>query len=384
MSPRPSPVTPQTQATPSTGRFDSLDALRGVAALVVVLWHWQHFFFVGTVLPLSTPKFPLQGVLAIFYKDGEIAVDLFFCISGFIFYWLYANAIATGSMSAGRFFVLRFSRLYPLHLLTLVVVAALQVDYQAQGYGYFVYAANTASNFVINLLFVSGWVSRGFSFNAPVWSVSVEVFLYGLFFVMCRWLPISFATVLAACLFGLLGLPRFPTLLGRGMVSFFLGGTAALVYARLMQGRSPYQWSAVLGALVTTLWAGLVLAIALAAPGVVGLDFIRKFAVLALFPLTVLSLALWEHTRGIKLHRLTVLGDISYSTYLWHFPLQLATVVVFDSLGLSRQLFTSPLTLVAFFLVLIGVGYVSVHWFERPAQAWLRGRFRSDRSSRAA
>ena len=385
MSPTPSSATAQAQSTPAAGRFDSLDALRGVAALVVVLWHWQHFFYVGTVLgPVPPPGYPLARVLAVFFKHGEAAVDLFFSISGFIFYWLYASAIAQRSVSAVRFFILRFSRLYPLHLLTLVFVAALQAVYWAQGHGYFVYPANTTSNFIINLLFIPGWVSRGFSFNAPVWSVSVEVFLYGLFYVMCRWLPVSFVTVLAACVFGLLGVPRFPALLGRGMTSFFLGGAAALTYARLLQQRSAGQWSTAVAAVTALLWAGLLLAIGLGLDGEVAKDVMRKFGVLVLFPLTVLSLALWEHTRGIKLHRLTVLGDISYATYLWHFPLQLATVVVFDGLGLSRQLFTSPLTLVAFFLVLIGVGYVSVHWFERPAQAWLRGRFRSDRSSRAA
>ena len=30
-------------------RFHSLDVVRGIAALSVVLWHWQHFFYDGTI-----------------------------------------------------------------------------------------------------------------------------------------------------------------------------------------------------------------------------------------------------------------------------------------------------------------------------------------------
>lgn len=349
--------------------------MRGVAALVVVLWHWQHFFYVGSTLgPIPAPGYPLVSLLFPFYGHGEVAVDLFFSISGFIFYWLYAEAIGAKAVSAGRFFILRFSRLYPLHLLTLLLVAVLQVVYSRAGHGNFVYPANTTSNFIINLLFIPAWVSRGFSFNAPVWSVSVEVFLYGLFFVLCRYLPLSVVTLAAASIFGMLGVPRFPALLGRGMISFFVGGIAALIYQRLA-ARPDVRRSALMVVGVTAL-AGMlfVVGIELDVMRVIARETMRKTAVLALFPAAVLSLALLERAFGWKLHRLGVLGDISYAVYLWHFPLQLMTIMLVDRLGVSRHIFTSPLTLLAFFVALISLGYASVYGFERPAQAFLRAR----------
>jgi peptidoglycan/LPS O-acetylase OafA/YrhL len=355
------------------GRLDSLDALRGVAALVVVLWHWQHFFYVGSTLgTIPPPGYPLVSLLFPFYGHGEVAVDLFFSLSGFIFYWLYAESIGSKAVSAGRFFILRFSRLYPLHLLTLLLVAVLQVVYRHGGHGDFVYPANTSSNFVINLLFIPAWVSRGFSFNAPVWSVSVEVFLYGLFFVLCRFMPLSVVTLAAASIFGMLGVPRFPALLGRGMISFFAGGIAALIYARVVSRPDSRRWSLIVVGVTALAAVALLVGIELDMMRFVARETIRKTAVLSLFPASVLSLALLERTFGWRLHRLGVLGDISYAVYLWHFPLQLVTVLLVDRLGISRHVFTNPLTLLAFFIALISVGYASVYGFERPAQSFLR------------
>jgi peptidoglycan/LPS O-acetylase OafA/YrhL len=67
-------------------RLFALDALRGVAALAVVLWHWQHFFFQGAMPgSLQAEQQPLYSVFSIFYRHGGDAVALFFSLSGFIF-----------------------------------------------------------------------------------------------------------------------------------------------------------------------------------------------------------------------------------------------------------------------------------------------------------
>ena len=99
-------------------RFHGLDALRGVAAVGVVFWHWQHFF-AGSAETYDPARAPLAGLLAVFYRHGWLAVDLFFCLSGFIFFRLYSGRVARGELAPARFALLRFSRLYPLQLLTL-------------------------------------------------------------------------------------------------------------------------------------------------------------------------------------------------------------------------------------------------------------------------
>ena len=123
----------QTQLLPK--HLYSLDVLRGIAALAVVFWHWKHFLIYGAGLDLEFINFPeldydrqpLFPLFEPFYSQGIRAVDLFFCISGFVFYWLYSNRVRENEVDLRQFSVLRFSRLYPLHFVTLITVASLSV-----------------------------------------------------------------------------------------------------------------------------------------------------------------------------------------------------------------------------------------------------------------
>ena len=84
-------------STPAPGgRKYLLDVLRGIAALAVVLYHWEHFTIPGMGVPLA-------GALDIFYRTGAFAVPMFFSLSGFVFFWLYAGRIHAGDVGAARF-----------------------------------------------------------------------------------------------------------------------------------------------------------------------------------------------------------------------------------------------------------------------------------------
>ncbi|GAB3906115.1 hypothetical protein GCM10028803_37980 [Larkinella knui] len=66
------------------------------------------------------------------------------------------------------------------------------------------------------------------------------------------------------------------------------------------------------------------------------------------------------------------MGDISYSAYLLHFPLQLAFVLLVTKLEISSTVFESPVLLVLFFSVLITLSLASHRYFEIPVQKKLR------------
>lgn len=93
-----------------------------------------------------------------------------------------------------------------------------------------------------------------------------------------------------------------------------------------------------------------------------------------LFPLTIITLALAEVKRGTLGRRLAFLGHLSYSSYLLHFPLQLGLMALILRLGLTSEVFYSPSSLILFFLLLIPASLASYFYFERPAQAFLRGK----------
>jgi peptidoglycan/LPS O-acetylase OafA/YrhL len=75
----------------------------------------------------SCNRLPLYGLLQPFYEAGEYWVWLFWCISGYIFFWKYRDAIHDRSTGGWIFFLLRLSRLYLLHLVTLALVALARI-----------------------------------------------------------------------------------------------------------------------------------------------------------------------------------------------------------------------------------------------------------------
>lgn len=91
------------------GRLDSIQVLRGVAAMLVVLFHFRHY--INNVYPLKD----LGDRLFLF---GEAGVDIFFVISGFII--VYASRNKENNTFA-EFAIKRFFRLYPLYFVVLTV-----------------------------------------------------------------------------------------------------------------------------------------------------------------------------------------------------------------------------------------------------------------------
>lgn len=368
-------------------RFYSLDVLRGVAALSVVLWHWQSFFLPFNKLgaPFFIERQPLFELLYIFYQKGYEAVNLFFCLSGFIFFWLYSERIADKSISTGTFAVLRLSRLYPLHFATLLFVAACQFIYTSTTKTYFVYPFNDTYDFFLNVFFASGWgLEKGNSFNAPVWSVSVEILLYAIFFVFCRYFNRTFLVIFTAIFAGHLlhtiddayGLEDFIAL---GIRNFFIGGFVFMTYERLIKTGDMWKVS---------LWLPFVASIAWLAtiaimnpnynfafdklPPMIAHKIVSAWPSFVLFPTTIMSLALIETKRGTFGKRFSFVGDISYASYLLHFPLQLTIAIVMVPFSVNEALFYSPLSMALFFVVLIALSLVSHRYFEVPMQRFSR------------
>lgn len=381
-------------------RLHSLDALRGVAALCVVLWHWQHFFALsGRWSPgWERSVQPLYWLLKPLYEGGWLAVDLFFALSGYVFFWLYAETVRTRSVGVGNFALLRFSRLYPLHLLTLLVVAVLQGIFRHVTGHFFIYSANDARSFLFNLGLMQGWRPDAVqSFNGPAWSISVEALLYVLFFIIARAGFIRPVTALAVTAFGVV-LMAFDFQVARGIIGFFCGGLAWFAVTRIAKGRNAVRNAALVIRSAVLGWAFVVMANytplaphlydwlnAHAHQGVLQgyayQSYLLAFT-LVLSPLTIAALALHEQLWRVRIYaRLSFLGDISYSTYMLQFPLQLIVALLALRFGWPQALFHSPIALILFVLILIMLASLSYRYFERPAQRLIRGRGRSDRDA---
>jgi peptidoglycan/LPS O-acetylase OafA/YrhL len=351
-----------------------LEVLRFLTAFAILIFHYRHFAFVADEpVGLVNDRLPLYRLLHVFYDYGPHGVWIFWCISGFIFFWKYRDAIADRSIGGWKFFVLRFSRLYPLHIATLLLVALVQPLYfNLNGY-FFVYQENDLTHFLPQLLMASNWgFQDALSFDGPIWSISVEVLVYFFFFIMLlatrSWL--LNLVVIAACLTAS-GEVTAACLTASGQVAacfafFYAGGLAAM--ARRAVTTSVYRLAAEsagwLAVIVFPLWAWQ-----FTKGHLESMDFL-------LLLLTFTPILLFCLSRDIVMpaslqKAVEAAGNMTYSSYLLHFPIQLMTVVGFAIVGAPIPLYDGR-----FFGLFIGTtlvaSYLTYRYFEAPAQNLIR------------
>src|SRR4051812_34823832 len=142
--------------------FVVLDGLRGVAALGVVIFHFMEMV--------------IWNYSKLWIGHGFLAVDFFFCLSGFVMGYAYDDRI--GQMGLGQFFKVRLIRLQPLVVLGAVLglIAFYGNPFGViPGYG----VGRVALLFVLSLLMIPYGAMKErsqnlFSLNAPAWSLFWE------------------------------------------------------------------------------------------------------------------------------------------------------------------------------------------------------------------
>ncbi len=140
--------------------------MRFFAALWVVGYH-----FLPILLPGARETIP-------FVERGRLGVELFFILSGFILSHVYFQAFESKAFDYKKFVWARFARVYPLHLLTMAVFAAVSV--MALIVGINISGDLTRLDTVWqNLTLTHAWgVSPAAAWNTPSWSISAEWFAY--------------------------------------------------------------------------------------------------------------------------------------------------------------------------------------------------------------
>lgn len=335
-------------------RFTSLDTLRGLAAISVVLFH-------------LAPGFP-----------GYLMVDLFFVLSGFVLAYRYFDNPKCKNMTGISFAVARFSRMYPLHLFTLLLVVAM-----------FYFTDTTPAfgdgqlfSFVQHLFLLHnvGLNTHWLSWNEPSWSISVEFWANVIVFI---WLIKRCSNLGYFCI-GIFGYILLLQTVGNLDVHVHKVGwvfNAGLIkcLSGICFGILVYRAFNYFNARLDTKNTGFVLgatlfeALLLVACyyQVFGSEIRAKtdFVVPFLFSATVFVFA-FQAGLISKLFAITkseFIGTISYSIYLNHYwILYLLKLLWFDPYGWA------PANLVTVFSIIIGVSILTYYAVERPGQKYMR------------
>jgi peptidoglycan/LPS O-acetylase OafA/YrhL len=342
------------------GQIVSLASVRGIAAVWVVLLHFSAIFF--RVLPESSFLAPL-------FAAGVFAVPLFFILSGYVLSLRYLVSLrAPTGRAVFQFLWLRFGRVYPVHMCTLLASVVL-----VSRRGWPTDEAHTFSSFIANCLLTHAW-SRDFrlTWNYPSWSISSEWGAYLLFPLLA--VLMSRATRAA-----------------NAVVVVIACAASALVYAD--SGALPFKGLLVV---VPTFVGGVGLGI-LCPPSVAWSPFVR-YASLGLLPLFVLPFVVMPGPLQSALYILLsfsivgmlgcagnrcgpllrsrplgFLGDISYSLYMTH----ALTITLISRFFRFSDLEDSPLYLrvasIISSITMIFVASIAVYYtVERPMRGWSR------------
>lgn len=152
-------------------RYQVLDSWRGISALLVVLFH-----------------FPAENGLSNtpFISSSFLFVDFFFVLSGFVIAEGYATRLKNGT-SLKRFVLVRFGRLYPLHIFVLTLFVLFELmrmivpALSGAGDPPFTGAKNLSS-LVSNIFLLQGLgIENQLTWNAASWTISTEFFVSILF-----------------------------------------------------------------------------------------------------------------------------------------------------------------------------------------------------------
>lgn len=322
-------------------------ALRGIAAIIVVLVHYRI---------IIAPAFDIDRYTSFFAK-GYLWVDCFFILSGFILCHVYGTRPGEGQRGLIDFLKARFARIYPLHLATLLGLLAAQEFLAA--FARHPISAGRWSTFWPSLFGIQAWLMPTFyDWNFPSWSISVEFAAYLLFPLACfglsRYRMTTLAVMLAMVLLAAtIDHDRWEqTAVLRGVPMFFLG---VLIFQFKNVAKTSYL-QAIQAAAVLALTAGLHFGA-------------HNFTIDAIFA----ALILFTWTDGgfssvLRSAPLQALGNWSYSIYMLHIPVRFV-------LGFVVGDRVPPVVLVALMIsVTIAAGAVSYRIFEMPLRRILKGR----------
>lgn len=367
-------------------RYDILDGLRGVAALMILLYHVFNDAKSFFVWPATVNEF----------YHSFLGVDFFFILSGFVMGYAYDQSLKT-DMTLGSFIKRRLIRLHPMVVMgVLIGVVAFVVQGCTKWDGTEVTMQALMLATLLGLFLIPSPTSievRGnteaFPLNGPHWSLFLEYIgslLYGL---LLHRLPTRWLRVWVAC--SIISIAGFALLTEDGGIAYgwssepmnLCGGALRMLYAypmgllmaRVFRKRQPKP---IKGHMFLLCSLGLIV--------LLGIPFLGNKDVEAIYQLVCIfsffPTIIWYGARGIvtgwRQTAVSFLGRLSYPLYAIHFPLIYLYITWVQRSGYTYAGYSQPwvaalVTLVASVLI----ATVCMLFYDEPIRRWLSKKSRN-------
>jgi peptidoglycan/LPS O-acetylase OafA/YrhL len=349
----------------------ALTGLRCFAALNIVFFHFSNPRWFGPFAPIV--------------DNGYTSVSFFLLMSGYILAYNYSDRAVKGQLKSRNFWIARFSRLYPVYFLALLLSLGMLIDeWHVRSHAQFAWGV------ALTPLLLQGWSPVLSTFwNTPAWTMCTEAFFYIIFPVVVLWKRPKRIVPLLGVMLGL-------WLVGMILPSLYLWFhpdgvlhpnryTDGFWIRALKFTPPPHIPSFLFGIALADLdgmiprAAGRRLLCGLA--GIGGLYFVLSLGdkmpfplmhdglLMPLFGLAILGLA--GHNliaRFFGFYPFAVIGQSSYCLYILHFNLW---NLIHQSHILKRLHVAQFDPWLSYFL-LIATGMLVMISVERPAQRWIR------------
>lgn len=331
----------------SRARLGELDALRGLAALAVVAYHYTTFYaqHIGHVDPLPFG-----------FAAGNYGVHLFFLISGYVIFMTLER-----TRDAMDFVVSRFSRLYPAYWEAMAITAMVVFTIGLPG------QALAPRDLLLNVTMVQQFLGAA-HLDGSYWTLQVELFFYA---QMLFWFVLGQLRRIHWIIGGWLVLAVVHGVVTEQGLNFSYTVREVLILRHIpffALGILFYRLHAKAGERgLNLVMIGLsLLAISIAQERILLLVGLACCAIFALF--------VGDRLRILCIRPFAWLGAISYPLYLLHQAIGIALIHWLERHGVA-----SAVAVVMALVVALALATLVTWWVERPAMRWIRALWRQRR-----
>lgn len=353
----------------SKPHFEILNGLRGLAAVVVVVFHFMEII--------------IADFSKIFIAHGFLAVDFFFCLSGFVIAYAYDSRIS--DMGLRTFVKLRLIRLQPLVVIG-SVLGLLTFLFDPFSNLYAIYGFKetmllfVTSVFMIPYPVVSERFFNLFNLNAPSWTLFWEYvanLVYATILFKATKKVLNTLALLSAAVLFYIGW-QYGNLLGGWDGSTFFHGLARISFSFTM-GMLVFRSGWIIKNKLGLIGMSALLMLAFLTPyNDLWSWIVEPIIVVFYFPLIVsLGAGASLANKHYKINKFS--GDISYPLYMTHYPFMwvFANYVVVVEPTVAQLNWVIPISIIS----LIGFAYLVTVYIDLPIRSYLRSILKSRASS---